>query len=85
MTNPQNSTIADKAFCSFTTAPISGGDDVGFSSYTKTLFPAGTAMDHITVGQCCWMQSGIADYPLNTDLEMLEAYASIAFGPLQWL
>ena len=42
-------------------------------------------MDHITVGQCCWMQSGIADYPLNTDLEMLEAYASIAFGPLQWL
>jgi hypothetical protein len=78
-------TLTDKAFCGFTTAPISGGEDVGFASYCSTLFPAGIGMDRITVGQCCWMQSGIGDLLPDPDLEMLKAYASIAFGPLQWL
>jgi len=78
--------VTDKAFCCFQSGQvISGGPPLGFASYLNALFPEPSSfINRTTVGQCAWMQAGLKDLPL-VDLELLGAYESVAFGPMQWV
>jgi len=78
--------VTDKAFCCFQAGQkISGGDVKGI----KTLVSAAINdqknwLQRLSIGQLAWMQSGLGDIPYP-DFEVLDAYASVAFGPAQWI
>lgn len=78
--------VTDKTFCCFQAGQkISGGGVKGIKTLVSTAInDQKNWLQRLSIGQLAWMQSGLADIP-DLDFEILDAYASIAFGPAQWI
>ena len=78
--------VTDKTFCCFQAGQkISGGDVKGIKTQVSAAInDQKNWLQRLSIGQLAWMQSGLGDIP-SPDFEVLDAYASIAFGPAQWI